>query len=268
MKSPAVSPLASPLAPAAFVRSVSEDAASSPSPPLLTRMVRPQAPQAKPQVYHPPMRMVSAPFEVKVERRRSSEPGEPGSMPSPCESPAERCPECPERPQIRLASMPVTQTQSERRGTRLLRHETIERPLKPAEDVERPIPSQEAESKVLPPLPSFPPPEPEAPRGGSKEMALVPVGPRASERRGMRHKSLGALQCDAQAPESQEAKGLDATWRPPSRSAGGTLERSELGGEITVEVRRWLQGGTSGLQCSHAPWMQGWHANRIPGGDG
>lgn len=63
----------------------------------------------------------------------------------------------------------------------------------------------------------------------------------------------GALQCESQAPQGAELAGLDASWRPPSRSAGGSLERSELGGEITVEVRRWLHGGTSGLQCSHAP---------------
>eukprot|EP00913_Durusdinium_trenchii_P011418 g10723.t1 len=40
------------------------------------------------------------------------------------------------------------------------------------------------------------------------------------------------------------------TWLPPADASTGVLERSELGVEATAEVRRWLLGQTSGLQCS------------------
>ena len=41
---------------------------------------------------------------------------------------------------------------------------------------------------------------------------------------------------------------------PRAIASSGSLERSELGLEITSEVRRWLLGLTEGLQCSHAAW--------------
>merc|ERR1719215_1208611 len=48
----------------------------------------------------------------------------------------------------------------------------------------------------------------------------------------------------------QERRPLSTHWCPPVDSLGGGLERSELGAEVTAEVRRWLMGETSGPQCS------------------
>merc|ERR1719215_124546 len=48
----------------------------------------------------------------------------------------------------------------------------------------------------------------------------------------------------------QERRPLSTHWCPPVDSLGGGLERSELGAEVTAEVRRWLLGETSGPQCS------------------
>jgi hypothetical protein len=63
--------------------------------------------------------------------------------------------------------------------------------------------------------------------------------------------ALGALQPSATAvPSSAEERvPVPSSWRPPEDTGGG-YERSELGNEITAEVRRWLIGDTSGPQCS------------------
>lgn len=91
----------------------------------------------------------------------------------------------------------------------------------------------------------------------ASRLALVPIGHRFSDgREGVsrsKHLSLGALQCNGNggAATCPPVQPLNDAWLPPNKSAGGTLERSELGSEITTEVRRWLRGRTSGLQCSH-----------------
>jgi len=62
--------------------------------------------------------------------------------------------------------------------------------------------------------------------------------------------TLGALQPDSPQPQSQaQRRPVPSHWRPPIDTGGG-LERSELGSEITAEVRRWLLAETSGPQCS------------------
>jgi len=66
----------------------------------------------------------------------------------------------------------------------------------------------------------------------------------------LRRKSmtLGALQPDDDCPPVTEARQrAPLQWQAPS---GGNLERSELGIEVTAEVRRWIMGETSGQQCS------------------
>lgn len=67
-----------------------------------------------------------------------------------------------------------------------------------------------------------------------------------------RRSTLGSLQ-----PEAPQIVPLPAPrlpvpghWRPPCDNYCGGLERSELGTEATAEVRRWLLGDSSGLQCS------------------
>ena len=88
----------------------------------------------------------------------------------------------------------------------------------------------------------------------ASKMALVPIGHDGRDSRGLRSKqvTLGALQCETNGISPEAApEALNDTWLPPNNSAGGQLERSELGTEITSEVRRWLTGHTSGLQCSH-----------------
>ncbi|CAE7577223.1 DJA6 [Symbiodinium sp. CCMP2456] len=64
---------------------------------------------------------------------------------------------------------------------------------------------------------------------------------------------LGHLQCEPcpACTQSAAAASVSCDWRRPQSTGGGSLERSELGPEITSEVRRWLLGLTEGLQCSH-----------------
>lgn len=114
-------------------------------------------------------------------------------------------------------------------------------------------PSVEAEAEV-----QHVPSGPSGPSGRrASRLALVPIGHRFSDgRQGVsrsKHLSLGALQCNGNggAATCPPVQPLNDAWLPPNKSAGGTLERSELGSEITTEVRRWLKGRTSGLQCSH-----------------
>lgn len=114
-------------------------------------------------------------------------------------------------------------------------------------------PSVEAEGEV-----QHVPSGPSGPSGRrASRLALVPIGHRFSDgRQGVsrsKHLSLGALQCNGNggAATCPPVQPLNDAWLPPNKSAGGTLERSELGSEITAEVRRWLKGRTSGLQCSH-----------------
>jgi len=63
--------------------------------------------------------------------------------------------------------------------------------------------------------------------------------------------ALGALQpSPTAAPSSAEERvPVPSSWIAPEDTGGG-YERSELGNEITAEVRRWLIGDTSGPQCS------------------
>lgn len=63
---------------------------------------------------------------------------------------------------------------------------------------------------------------------------------------------LGLLQQELAEPLHGAAKRskVPETWLPPADASTGVLERSELGVEATAEVRRWLLGQTSGLQCS------------------
>lgn len=89
-------------------------------------------------------------------------------------------------------------------------------------------------------------PEPQAPQrrgnGGAGHS-------RALGRR--RTSTLGSLQPDvAPSPVKDARQPLPHHWLPPVDALGGGLERSELGGETTAEVRRWLLGETSGPQCS------------------
>lgn len=69
-----------------------------------------------------------------------------------------------------------------------------------------------------------------------------------------RSRALGALQPEPPASGEEPARELvPASWRPPTDTCGGGvggLERSELGVEATIEVRRWLLGEISGEQCS------------------
>eukprot|EP00439_Symbiodinium_sp_Y106_P069170 s529_g11.t2 len=64
---------------------------------------------------------------------------------------------------------------------------------------------------------------------------------------------LGHLQCEPCPASAQPAAvaSVSCDWQRPQSTGGGSLERSELGLEITSEVRRWLLGLTEGLQCSH-----------------
>ncbi|CAE7840209.1 DJA6 [Symbiodinium sp. KB8] len=64
---------------------------------------------------------------------------------------------------------------------------------------------------------------------------------------------LGHLQCEPcpACTQPAAAPSVSCDWRRPQSTGGGSLERSELGPEITSEVRRWLLGLTEGLQCSH-----------------
>lgn len=71
-----------------------------------------------------------------------------------------------------------------------------------------------------------------------------------------RHSTLGALQTEGtestlSAEKSRRIRQhVPRTWRAPMQMCGGCLERSELGSEVTAEVRLWLLGETSGPQCS------------------
>jgi len=73
-----------------------------------------------------------------------------------------------------------------------------------------------------------------------------------------RKSTLGALSADSAALDSfpelmpwpETRTKLPEDWRPPLDACPDSLERSELGAEATVEVRRWLMGETSGMQCS------------------
>lgn len=65
--------------------------------------------------------------------------------------------------------------------------------------------------------------------------------------------TLGSLQPAQELPAlppKEPRQLVPGSWRPPSDNYGGGLERTELGLEATSEVRRWLLGDTSGLQCS------------------
>mmetsp|Transcript_6393 Transcript_6393/g.15820 ORF Transcript_6393/g.15820 Transcript_6393/m.15820 type:complete len:1478 (-) Transcript_6393:254-4687(-) len=74
-------------------------------------------------------------------------------------------------------------------------------------------------------------------------------GSRALRRR--KTTMLGALQPEESAQRPQEPRQpVPSHWQPPLDTLGGGLERSELGAEVTAEVRRWLLGETSGPQCS------------------
>ena len=69
----------------------------------------------------------------------------------------------------------------------------------------------------------------------------------------MRRKSstLGALQSEQLTLlKPEERRPVPEHWRPPVDTGCGGLERSELGNESTLEVRRWLMLETSGPQCS------------------
>ncbi|CAE8703384.1 unnamed protein product, partial [Polarella glacialis] len=115
--------------------------------------------------------------------------------------------------------------------------------------------------------------EPEDPPSPAKPSALVPlrtlftdcagsVGPTPRSRRNttlLRRGSatLGALCVQAREEEDTPLGPAAAEpWQPvpdhwfPPLDTGGGLERSELGVEITVEVRQWLIGASTGLQCS------------------
>eukprot|EP00931_Biecheleriopsis_adriatica_P064474 TRINITY_DN39249_c0_g1_i1.p1 TRINITY_DN39249_c0_g1~~TRINITY_DN39249_c0_g1_i1.p1 ORF type:complete len:1127 (+),score=272.68 TRINITY_DN39249_c0_g1_i1:115-3495(+) len=62
--------------------------------------------------------------------------------------------------------------------------------------------------------------------------------------------SFGALQQGLPCAGSSVARApLPSHWQQPL-STGGGLERSELGSEITVEIQNWLNGESTGLQCS------------------
>jgi len=64
--------------------------------------------------------------------------------------------------------------------------------------------------------------------------------------------SLGCLQTDMMLPQPAQETRLSVPdgWRGPAETSGEGLERSELGLEVTVEVRRWLAGEITGLQCA------------------
>jgi len=69
----------------------------------------------------------------------------------------------------------------------------------------------------------------------------------------LRRKSstLGALQSQQLTLlKPEERRPVPEHWRPPVDTGCGGLERSELGNESTLEVRRWLMLETSGPQCS------------------
>jgi len=99
--------------------------------------------------------------------------------------------------------------------------------------------------------------------GGSTLGSATPGRGASSTRRNSvlrrRNSTLGALEPDGIEPaEETNTSGTvffpdsprnpcPLHWEPP---AGGGLERSELGPEVTAEVRRWLLGETSGRQCS------------------
>jgi len=68
--------------------------------------------------------------------------------------------------------------------------------------------------------------------------------------------TLGSLSAVDEEPfeltdrQGETRQPLSSRWRPPSDTGGGGLERSELGSEVTAEVKMWLVGETSGRQCS------------------
>mmetsp|Transcript_2500 Transcript_2500/g.6273 ORF Transcript_2500/g.6273 Transcript_2500/m.6273 type:complete len:1233 (+) Transcript_2500:65-3763(+) len=62
--------------------------------------------------------------------------------------------------------------------------------------------------------------------------------------------SFGSLQADVpKLPPPEPRQPVPSYWRGPIDEGNG-LERSELGLEVTAEIRRWLLGETSGPQCS------------------
>jgi len=90
-----------------------------------------------------------------------------------------------------------------------------------------------------------------SPRGGMRRSAGTG---NADKRRNSvlrkRTSTLGALQPqETLHTEEMPTKPVPSHWRPPWDTGGG-LEKSELGSEITAEIRRWLVGSISGLQCS------------------
>lgn len=58
----------------------------------------------------------------------------------------------------------------------------------------------------------------------------------------------GAVPCVCK--EREARRPVSSDWRPPADTSGIGLERSELGSEVTVEIRQWLLAETSGPQCS------------------
>jgi len=64
--------------------------------------------------------------------------------------------------------------------------------------------------------------------------------------------SFGALQGEVpKLPPPEPRQPVPSYWRGPvDEGSSSGLERSELGIEVTAEIRRWLLGETSGHQCS------------------
>ncbi|CAE7031834.1 DJA6, partial [Symbiodinium natans] len=86
--------------------------------------------------------------------------------------------------------------------------------------------------------------------GGARSVSAKPG--RLGTLRRPTSQGLGHLQCEpcSECNPPKVPAAVSCDWRRP-QSTGGGLERSELGPEITSEVRRWLLGLTEGLQCSH-----------------
>lgn len=101
------------------------------------------------------------------------------------------------------------------------------------------------------PLPAMPAPTP-----GAGPTTPTPSGARRRATSSLLHRrksvALGSIQPET-LPSTEHSgvrEPIPSNWRPPTETGGGGLERSELGSEVTVEVRRWLLGETTGRQCS------------------
>lgn len=88
----------------------------------------------------------------------------------------------------------------------------------------------------------------------SQQTALVVANGKQSTggtQRGRGRSSLGFIQTDNLPPlKSWNRTVLPNNWRGPVCFSGEGLERSELGFDVTVEVRRWLLGEVTGRQCA------------------